>query len=72
MRQVSFEEAAAVGGAACGDLMMSASITGLSVSGSLDTWSSCFNEVVNWVGDTYNSYYAYSATGIPYGEAHVG
>lgn len=72
MRQISFEEAAAVGGAACGDLTMSVSITGVSVSGSLDDWSSCFNDAVNWASDAYNSYYASSTTGIPYGEAHVG
>jgi hypothetical protein len=72
MRQISFDEAAAVGGAACGGLTMSVSITGVSVSGSLDDWSSCFNDAANWISDTYNSYYASSATGIPYGEAHVG
>jgi hypothetical protein len=27
---------------------------------------------VNWASDTYNSYYASSVTGIPYGQAHVG
>ena len=72
MRQVSIDEAAAVSGAACSDLTMSVSITGVTVSGSLDNWSSCFNEAGNWLNDTYNSYYATSVTGIPYGEAHVG
>ena len=30
------------------------------------------HSAMNWASDTYNSYYASSATGIPYGEAHVG
>ena len=72
MRQVSFDEAAAVGGAECEDLTMSIGLTGVSISGSLGDWGSCFNDAVNWVSDTYNSYYASSATGIPYGEPHVG
>jgi len=72
MRQVSFEEAAAVGGAACEDLTMTIGLTGASITGSLSDWNSCFNDAVSWFSDTYNSYYAYSATGIPYGEAHVG
>ena len=72
MRQVSFEESAAVGGAACGDLTMSVGLTGVSVSGSLSDWGSCFNNAANWFSDSYNSYYASSVTGIPYGEAHVG
>jgi hypothetical protein len=72
MRQVSFEESAAVGGAACGDLTMSLGLTGVSVSGSLSDWGSCFNNAANWLSDSYNSYYASSVTGIPYGEAHVG
>jgi hypothetical protein len=72
MRQVSFDESAAVGGAACEDLTMSVSITGVSISGSLSDWSSCFNDAMNWASDTYNSYYAGSVTGIPYGQAHVG
>jgi hypothetical protein len=72
MRQVSFDEAAAVGGAACGDLTMSIGLSGVSISGSLSDWSDCFSGAVNWVSDTYNSYYASSVTGIPYGEAHVG
>jgi hypothetical protein len=72
MRQVSFEESAAVGGAACGDLTMSVGLTGVSVSGSLSDWGSCFNNTANWLSDSYNSYYASSVTGIPYGEAHVG
>jgi len=72
MRQVSFEESAAVGGAECGDLTMSVGLTGVSISGSLSDWGNCFNDAVNWFGDSYNSYYASSVTGIPYGEAHVG
>jgi hypothetical protein len=72
MRQVSFEEAAAVGGAACQDLTMSVGITGVTISGSLSNWGDCYNNAVNWFGDTYNSYYASTVTGIPYGEAHVG
>ncbi len=72
MRQISFEESAAVGGAECADLTMSVSITGVSISGSLSDWSSCFNDAMNWASDTYNSYYASSVTGIPYGQAHVG
>ena len=72
MRQISFEETEEVGGAACEDLTMSFGFTGVSISGSLSDWSSCFNDAANWFSDTYNSYYAYSATGIPYGEAHVG
>jgi len=71
MRQISFEESAAVGGAECGDLTMSVGLTGVSISGSLSDWGSCFNDAVNWASDTYNSYYASSVTGIPYGAAHV-
>ena len=44
----------------------------MSISGSLGDWGSCFNDAVNWASDTYNSYYASSVTGIPYGQAHVG
>ena len=51
---------------------MSVGLTGVSISGSLSDWGSCFSDAVNWVSDTYNSYYASSVTGIPYGEAHVG
>lgn len=71
MRQISFEESAAVGGAGCGDLTMSVGLTGVTISGSLSDWGSCLNDAANWASDTYNSYYASSVTGIPYGEAHV-
>jgi len=46
-------------------------LTGVSISGSLSDWGSCFNDAVDWASDTYNSYYASSVTGIPYGAAHV-
>jgi hypothetical protein len=35
MRQLSFEESAAVGGAECEDLTMTVGLTGVSISGSL-------------------------------------
>ena len=38
MRQISFEEAAAVGGAECANLTMSVGLTGVSISGSLGDW----------------------------------
>ena len=72
MRQISFEEAATVGGAACQDLTMSVGLTGVSITGSLSNWGSCVTDAANWLSDTYNSYYSSSVTGIPYGEAHVG
>jgi hypothetical protein len=50
---------------------MSVGLTGVSISGSLGDWGSCVNDAVNWASDTYNSYYASSVTGIPYGQAHV-
>ena len=72
MRQISMEETGAVSGAACGDVTMSVSITGVSLSGSLDDWSSCFTDASNWISDTYNGYYGSTVTGIPSGMAHVG
>jgi len=72
MRQISIEEAGAVAGAACGDLTMSIGLTGASISGSLDNWSSCLSGAVAWVSDGYTSVSSHYSTGIPYGEAHVG
>ncbi len=72
MRQISIEEAGAVGGAGCGDLSMSVSISGVSISGSFDNWSSCLDYLSDWATDKYYGYSAQYETGIPYGEAHVG
>jgi len=72
MRQISFEESAAVGGAACGDLTMSVGLTGVSISGSLDNWASCIEGAAAWMSDTYNGFSSHYSTGIPYGEPHVG
>jgi hypothetical protein len=72
MRQVSFDEAAAVGGADCGDLTMSVGLTGVTISGSLDNWGSCLDSASAWLSDTYTSFSAHYSTGIPYGEPHVG
>ncbi len=72
MRQVSFEEAAAVGGGACEDLTFTVGLTNISISGSLGDWGDCLNNVGNRIADTFYSYSAYLSTGIPYGEAHVG
>jgi hypothetical protein len=71
MRQISIEEAAAVGGADCGDLTMSVGITGVTVSGSLENWGSCVDAAANWLSDTYTGISSHYITGIPYGEAHV-
>ena len=68
MRQISYEEAKAVGGADCGDLTMSFGLTGVSVSGSLSDWGDCFNQL----SDKLVGFAAHYSTGIPYGEAHVG
>ena len=72
MRQISIEEAAAVGGGACEDLTMSIGLTGVSISGSLSNWADCGNVVSTWLSDTFNSFDAHLSTGIPYGDAHVG
>ena len=72
MRQISFEESAAVGGAECGDLTMSVGLTGVSISGSLSDWGSCLDGASAWISDTYNGLSAHFSTGIPYGEPHVG
>jgi len=72
MRQVSFDEAAAVGGAECGGLTMSVGLTGVSISGSLENWNSCFDAFSGWLSDSYNGISAHLSTGIPYGEPHVG
>lgn len=72
MRQISIEEAGAVGGADCGDLSMSVSLSGVSISGSFDTWSSCLTSLGDWATDKYYGYDAHLTTGIPYGDAHVG
>jgi hypothetical protein len=71
MRQISFEEEKAVGGANCGDLTMSISLTGVSISGSLDSWGSCVDGLTTSLMDGYNAFDAHWSTGIPYGEAHV-
>ena len=71
MRQVSFDEAAAVGGAACGDLTMSVGLTGVSISGSLDNWASCVDGAAAWISDAYNGLSSHYITGIPYGDPHV-
>ncbi len=72
MRQISIEEAGAVGGADCGDLSMSVSLSGVSISGSFDTWGSCLSSLGDLVTDKYYGYTSQYTTGIPYGEAHVG
>lgn len=72
MRQVSFDEAAAVGGAECGDLTMSVGLTGVTISGSLDDWASCIDSAYGWIGDTYNGFSSHFSAGIPYGDPHVG
>lgn len=72
MRTVSFEEAAAVGGAACQDLTMSVGLTGVSISGSLGDWGSCIGGAADWITDAFNGFGAHYSTGIPYGEPHVG
>jgi hypothetical protein len=72
MRQISFEEAKAVGGGACQDLTLTVGLTNVSLSGSLGDWGDCGNNFFNWIGDTFNSFEAHLSTGIPYGEAHVG
>ena len=71
MRQISIKEAAAVGGADCGDLTMSVGLTGASVSGSLSNWGSCVSSGVDWLADKYNGLTSQYITGIPYGEPHV-
>ncbi len=72
MRQISMEEACSVSGADCGDLSMSVSISGVSISGSFDTWGSCLTALGDWATDMYYGYSSHYTTGIPYGEAHVG
>lgn len=72
MRQVSFDEAAAVGGAECGGLTMSLGLTGVSLTGSVSAWESCMTSIYNGVSDTLSGYGAHYTTGIPYGEPHVG
>lgn len=72
MRTVSFEEAAAVGGAACEDLTMSVGLTGVSISGSLGDWGSCIGGALGWISDTFYGFSAHYSTGIPYGEPHAG
>lgn len=72
MRQISFDEAGAVSGADCGDLTMSIGLTGVSVSGSLSDWGSCFGSGLNYMNDLYNGWSSSYSAGIPYGYAHVG
>lgn len=71
MRQVSFDEAAVVGGAECGDLTMSVGLTGVSLTGSVSTWEGCMTSIYNGISDTLTGYGAHYITGIPYGEPHV-
>lgn len=69
MRQLTFDETVAVGGAVldCGDLSLSLSITGASISGSLKAWDRCLTSI----GDTINGQIASFNAGIPYAYAHV-
>lgn len=71
MRQISIEEAKAVGGAGCEDLTLNVGLTNVSISGSLADWGDCLTSVNNFVGDTMSGFGAHYSTGIPYGAAHV-
>jgi hypothetical protein len=69
MRQLTLDETAAVGGAVldCGDLSVSLSLTGASISGSLNAWDRCLTSIA----DTINGRIASFDAGIPYALVHV-
>jgi len=72
MRQISFDEAVAVGGGTgCGDLTMSIGLTGVTFGGTLSNWGSCVGGIANFASDTMSGYGAHLTTGIPYGMSHV-
>jgi len=72
MRQISFEETAAVcGGDGCGDLTMTIGLTGVSFGGSLNNWGICAERLFNSASDTFSGYSSAWTAGIPYGMAHV-
>jgi hypothetical protein len=72
MRQLTVEETELASGAACGNLTVSVGLSGVSFSGSVDTWGSCLSGIFDAGSDLYSGLTAHYSTGIPYGEAHVG
>jgi hypothetical protein len=71
MRQLTFDEVQAVGGAGCEDLSLSIGLNGVSLSGSLRNWSSCIGQIGDYAMDYLGGMSAHISTGLPYGRPSV-